>query len=187
MLFAFFAAMAETERENIREATLEGLNAAARKGNHGGRPPVITNDMLHTLLRRRKNGESLHDIRPDLIIPPANAKAATPAWPASTARSPSTRNARPTPKPSSKPTPISPHSSRATERPGYRLVSHIRLIFGENYGDPVFEGFHRGFTFKLFAGALLPVVDTFCASPARSCRRILTSVSISCTSGGSQE
>lgn len=28
--------------ENIREATLEGLNAAARKGNHGGRPPVIT-------------------------------------------------------------------------------------------------------------------------------------------------
>jgi DNA invertase Pin-like site-specific DNA recombinase len=30
VLFAFFAAMAE----NIREATLEGLNAAARKGNH---------------------------------------------------------------------------------------------------------------------------------------------------------
>ena len=44
--FAFFAAMAETERENIREATLEGLNSAARKGNHGGRPPVITEDML---------------------------------------------------------------------------------------------------------------------------------------------
>src|SRR5437588_13029897 len=35
VLFAFFAAMAETERENIREATLEGLTAAARKGNHG--------------------------------------------------------------------------------------------------------------------------------------------------------
>jgi DNA invertase Pin-like site-specific DNA recombinase len=39
VLFAFFAAMAETERENIREATLEGLDAAARKGNHGGGPP----------------------------------------------------------------------------------------------------------------------------------------------------
>ena len=51
MLFAFFAAMAETERENIREATLEGLNAAARKGNHGGLPPVITDDMLHTVSR----------------------------------------------------------------------------------------------------------------------------------------
>ena len=53
LLFAFFAAMAETERENIRESTLEGLDAAARKGKHGGRPPVITDDMLHTVLRRR--------------------------------------------------------------------------------------------------------------------------------------
>ena len=41
ILFGFFAAMAETERENIREATLEGLDAAARKGNHGGRPQVM--------------------------------------------------------------------------------------------------------------------------------------------------
>ncbi|WKV76049.1 recombinase family protein [Streptomyces sp. PCS3-D2] len=39
MLFGFFAAMAETERESIREATLEGLDAASRKGKHGGRPP----------------------------------------------------------------------------------------------------------------------------------------------------
>lgn len=38
LLFGFFAAMAEAERENIREATLEGLDTAARKGNHGGRP-----------------------------------------------------------------------------------------------------------------------------------------------------
>ncbi len=35
----FAAAMAETGRENILEATLEGLNAAGRKANHGGRPP----------------------------------------------------------------------------------------------------------------------------------------------------
>lgn len=47
LLFAFFAAMAATERENIRESTLEGLDTAARKGEHGGRPPVITDDMLH--------------------------------------------------------------------------------------------------------------------------------------------
>jgi DNA invertase Pin-like site-specific DNA recombinase len=69
ILFAFFAAMAETDRENIREATLEGLNAASRKGNHGGRPPVITEDMLSTVLRRRARGESIADIRKDLIIP----------------------------------------------------------------------------------------------------------------------
>ncbi len=36
LLFAFFAAMAETERENIRASTREGLDTAARKGEHGG-------------------------------------------------------------------------------------------------------------------------------------------------------
>jgi DNA invertase Pin-like site-specific DNA recombinase len=67
MLFAFFAAMAETEREAIRESTLEGLDAAARKGKHGGRPPVITDDMLHTVLRRKAAGERVEDIRKNLI------------------------------------------------------------------------------------------------------------------------
>ncbi|MEU5646238.1 recombinase family protein [Streptomyces milbemycinicus] len=74
LLFAFFAAMAETERENVRESTLEGLDAAARKGKHGGRPPVITEDMLHTVLRRRANGESVEQIQPDLIIPTGKRK-----------------------------------------------------------------------------------------------------------------
>ncbi|WP_370656703.1 recombinase family protein [Streptomyces sp. NBS 14/10] len=46
LLFAFVAAMAKTERENIREPTLEGLDIAARKGKHGGRPPVITGDIV---------------------------------------------------------------------------------------------------------------------------------------------
>jgi DNA invertase Pin-like site-specific DNA recombinase len=79
VLFAFFAAMAETEREAIREATLEGLNAAARKGRHGGRPPVITDDMLHTVLRRRANGEPVESIRPDLIIPAGKRKGRNPS------------------------------------------------------------------------------------------------------------
>ncbi|GAA3832871.1 hypothetical protein GCM10022226_62630 [Sphaerisporangium flaviroseum] len=79
ILFAFFAAMAETERENIREATLEGLDAAARKGKHGGRPPVITDDMLHTVLRRRAVGETVEQIRPDLIIPTGKRKGLNPS------------------------------------------------------------------------------------------------------------
>ena len=79
ILFAFFAAMAKTERENIREATLEGLNTAARKGNHGGRPAVITDDMLHTVLRRRATGESMESIRPDLIIPTGKRKGQNPS------------------------------------------------------------------------------------------------------------
>jgi DNA invertase Pin-like site-specific DNA recombinase len=79
ILFAFFAAMAETERDNIREATLEGLDSAARKGNHGGRLAVITDDMLHTVLRRRAAGESVETIRPDLIIPTGRRKGQNPS------------------------------------------------------------------------------------------------------------
>ncbi|MFF4582708.1 recombinase family protein [Streptomyces sp. NPDC001389] len=78
MLVGFFAAMAETERESIREAALEGLDAAARKGNHGGRPPVITDDTLHTVLRRRAAGESAEKIQSDLIIPTGKRKGQNP-------------------------------------------------------------------------------------------------------------
>ncbi|MEU5090396.1 recombinase family protein [Streptomyces sp. NPDC021356] len=79
LLLAFFAAMAETERENIRESTLEGLDTAARKGKYGGRPPVITDDMLHTVLRRRALGESVEQIQPDLIIPTGKRKGQNPS------------------------------------------------------------------------------------------------------------
>ncbi|MFF7977360.1 recombinase family protein [Streptomyces sp. NPDC007905] len=79
LLFAFFAAMAETERENIRESTLEGLDSAARKGKHGGRPPVITDDMLHTVLRRRADGETVEQIQPDLIIPTGKRRGQNPS------------------------------------------------------------------------------------------------------------
>ena len=79
LLFGFFAAMAETERETIRESTLEGLDAAARQGRHGGRPPVITGDMLHTVLRRRAAGESVESIRPDLIIPTGKRRGRNPS------------------------------------------------------------------------------------------------------------
>ncbi|WP_371572937.1 recombinase family protein [Streptomyces sp. NBC_01314] len=78
-LFVFFAAMAETERKNIRESTLEGLGAASRKGEHGGLPPVITGDTLHTALRRRANGEWVEQIQPDLIIPAGKRKGQAPA------------------------------------------------------------------------------------------------------------
>jgi DNA invertase Pin-like site-specific DNA recombinase len=67
MLFAFFAAMAETEPEAIREATLEGLDAAARKGNPVGRPPVITDDILHTVLRRKAAGKRVEPDHPHRI------------------------------------------------------------------------------------------------------------------------
>nr|WP_229888351.1 recombinase family protein [Streptomyces nitrosporeus] len=78
-LFAFFAATAETERENIRESPLEGLDTASRKGKHGGRPSVITDDMLHTVLRRHAGGEYVEQIQPDLFIPTGKRKGHNPS------------------------------------------------------------------------------------------------------------
>jgi hypothetical protein len=75
ILFAFFAALAETERDN----TPEGLDAAARQGKHGGRPPVITDDMLHTVIQRRAAGETVEKIRPDLITPTGRRKGRNPS------------------------------------------------------------------------------------------------------------
>jgi hypothetical protein len=126
LLFAFFAAMAETERENIRESTLEGLDTAARKGKHGGRPPVITEDMLHTVLRRRAGGESVEQIQPDLIIPTGKRKDRTRPWPASTGRSPNTPSARRTPK-----THADFAALQASEVPGPRLT----LSLTEHHSD----------------------------------------------------
>ncbi|MFF8941892.1 recombinase family protein [Streptomyces sp. NPDC014864] len=114
LLFAFFAAMAETERENIRESTLEGLGTAARKGNDGGGPPVITDDMLHTVLRRRAGGESVEQIHPHLIIPTGKRKGQNPSV-ASTYRALAEHAKREAyPKPSSRPTPTSQPSKRPT-------------------------------------------------------------------------
>ncbi|MFE2733441.1 hypothetical protein [Streptomyces sp. NPDC059349] len=53
--------------------------SAARKGKHGGRPPVITDDMLHTVLRRKALGESVEQIQPDLIIPTGKRKGQNPS------------------------------------------------------------------------------------------------------------
>ncbi|MDX2828488.1 hypothetical protein PV416_47460, partial [Streptomyces ipomoeae] len=42
-------------------------------------PSVITDDMLHTVLRRRANGESVEQIQPDLIIPTGKRKGQNPS------------------------------------------------------------------------------------------------------------
>ncbi|WP_433258938.1 recombinase family protein [Streptosporangium sp. CA-135522] len=46
MFFAVLAVAGQTERTYIREKTLEGQVIAAAKGNHGGRPKAIDDDML---------------------------------------------------------------------------------------------------------------------------------------------
>ncbi|MFF0598730.1 recombinase family protein [Streptomyces antibioticus] len=46
MFFAVRAVAAQFDRNYIREKTLERQVAAATKGNHGGRPKAIDDDML---------------------------------------------------------------------------------------------------------------------------------------------
>jgi DNA invertase Pin-like site-specific DNA recombinase len=45
MFFAVRAVAGQIERNYIREKTLEGQQTAAAKGNHGGRPKIIDDDM----------------------------------------------------------------------------------------------------------------------------------------------
>ncbi len=45
VLFVVFAAIAEVEREFIRERALVGLDTAAANGKHGGRPPAVDGDI----------------------------------------------------------------------------------------------------------------------------------------------
>lgn len=67
ILFAVAAAMAEGVREGIREKTLDGLDSAARKGNHGGRPAVIDDDMIAIARRRHAKGEPMGSIAAGLV------------------------------------------------------------------------------------------------------------------------
>ncbi|MFE9723496.1 recombinase family protein [Streptomyces sp. NPDC005794] len=68
IVFAVLAVSAEVEREGIREKTLEGLDAAARKGNHGGRPTVVDDDKLAVARARLAKGESVTAIAKGLGI-----------------------------------------------------------------------------------------------------------------------
>ncbi len=53
MVFHVLAALAELERELIRERTLAGLAAAQRRGRRGGRPPRMTPAKLRLARRMR--------------------------------------------------------------------------------------------------------------------------------------
>ncbi|WP_342355519.1 hypothetical protein [Streptomyces ipomoeae] len=68
-LFAFFAAMAESERDYIRDKTLEGQETARAKGKAIGGVPVSDGDMLATTARLRDEEHlSLREIASRLVI-----------------------------------------------------------------------------------------------------------------------
>ncbi|TYC08758.1 recombinase family protein [Actinomadura syzygii] len=68
MLFAVLAVAAQLDRDYIRDKTLEGQQAAAARGNHGGRPKVIDEDMLIFALALRAKGVAVPDIAQKLTI-----------------------------------------------------------------------------------------------------------------------
>ncbi len=68
MLFAVLAVAAQLDRNYIREKTLEGQQAAAAKGNHGGRPKVFDDDMLIFARALKDAGTPVPDIAKKLVI-----------------------------------------------------------------------------------------------------------------------
>jgi DNA invertase Pin-like site-specific DNA recombinase len=68
MLFAVLAVAAQLDRNYIREKTLEGQAAAAAKGNYGGRPKVIDDDMLIFAVALKNKGIPVPEIAGKLVI-----------------------------------------------------------------------------------------------------------------------
>ncbi|WP_455771599.1 recombinase family protein [Streptomyces hygroscopicus] len=68
MFFAVLAVAAQLDRNYIREKTLEGQVAAATKGNHGGRPKVIDDDMLLFARALKDKGVPVPEIAGKLTI-----------------------------------------------------------------------------------------------------------------------
>ncbi|MEV8307029.1 recombinase family protein [Streptomyces flavidovirens] len=62
LFFQIIAAMAEFERSLIKDRTKAGLEAAKAQGRTGGRPTVITDDLLTVAKARRAKGESVSAI-----------------------------------------------------------------------------------------------------------------------------
>ncbi|WP_235619131.1 recombinase family protein [Embleya scabrispora] len=68
MFFAVLAVAGQIERNYIREKTLEGQVVAAAKGNHGGRPKVIDDDMLTFAIALKDKGVPVPEIARKLTI-----------------------------------------------------------------------------------------------------------------------
>ena len=62
LVFQTMAVLAKCQRKQIRERTMEGLQAARAQGRIGGRPPVLNDRQRKLALKLRKEGESLREI-----------------------------------------------------------------------------------------------------------------------------
>jgi DNA invertase Pin-like site-specific DNA recombinase len=72
LIFTVFAAIAEFERDMIRERTLAGLQAAKAKGRIGGRPKGKSQKRIKQFVETKRmfsNGRTVHEIHEILGIP----------------------------------------------------------------------------------------------------------------------
>ena len=63
LIYSIFGALAEFERNLIRERTNLGLAVARAQGRLGGRPPAMSGTQIKQAKRMRTGGMSLTDIR----------------------------------------------------------------------------------------------------------------------------
>ena len=68
MIFHVFAAVAQFERDLIRERTRAGLEAARRQGRVGGRSTVMTAERLRVARQMRREGASVRAIADTLGV-----------------------------------------------------------------------------------------------------------------------
>ncbi|MEV0391240.1 recombinase family protein [Nonomuraea sp. NPDC050643] len=68
MLFMVAAMAAEMKRDLIQERTLDGLAAARAQGRTGGRPVMVTEDVLAAARARRERGQSVTRIARELGV-----------------------------------------------------------------------------------------------------------------------
>ena len=62
LLFTLLAAVAEYERDLVRERTLAGLEAARRKERRGGRPPALSTAQRALVCEQARLGKSQREI-----------------------------------------------------------------------------------------------------------------------------
>ena len=60
-MFHIFSALAEFERDLIRDRTNAGLAAARARGRKGGRPPLLSNQEVKRMLKYYKEGKNTVD------------------------------------------------------------------------------------------------------------------------------
>jgi DNA invertase Pin-like site-specific DNA recombinase len=94
MFFAVLAVAGQIERNYIREKTLEGQLIAASKGNHGGPPKVIDDDMLTFAVALEDKGVPVPEIAKKLTIKVGKNVGKSPRSPRSTGRWPKPRPPR---------------------------------------------------------------------------------------------